>query len=391
MAESKANDPYLESEVRAFVRLGRMALLFAILTLANPVSAKVTGDCSNCHTMHNSQNDASMQFDSGTALQPNLLRSDCLGCHGQGGRVKILEVNGSQIPQVMHADGSGDLAAGNFAYITGMKGDASESHGHNVVDLGEAFREQTLSHVLPGGIRKAFHEDYIVNASNLTCAGANGCHGYRNYLGPSGVPAMSGAHHGNVDGRLDVADRVENSYRFLVGVKGYENQVDRWQNVNAESHNEYYAATTPMTLEHCTTCHNGPRGSIAPESQTISGFCATCHGNFHTLSTGASDGIGSDIGSAFIRHPSDIVLPNRGEYQHYTSYSVEAPVGRTTIPNSPSSIVTPGADVVTCLSCHMAHASPYPDMLRWDYNSMNAHSSGDVNTGCFTCHTSKDD
>lgn len=302
-----------------------------------------------------------------------------------------MEVNGSQIPQVMHADGSGDLAAGNFAYITGMKGDASDSHGHNVIDLGEAFREQTLSYVLPGGIRKAFHEDYIVNASNLTCAGMNGCHGYRNAAGSSGVSAMSGAHHGNVDGRLDVADRVENSYRFLVGIKGYENQVDRWQNVNAASHNEHYAATTPMTLEPCTACHNGPRGSIAPENQTISGFCATCHGNFHTLSTGDSDGIGSDITSPFLRHPNDIVLPNRGEYQHYRSYSVEAPVGRTTVPNSPSSTVTPGADVVTCLSCHMAHASPYDDMLRWDYNSMDAHNSGDINTGCFTCHTSKDD
>jgi len=374
---------------RAFVLSANVALLFTVLAPATPTWAKITGDCSNCHTMHNSQDGASMQFDDGASQHSNLLRSDCLGCHGQAGAAKVLGVNGSQIPQVMHADASGDLAAGNFGYINGMKGDPSDSHGHNVIDLGAAFNEGTLNGVLPGGIRQSFHEDFIVNNSNMTCAGTNGCHGYRN-TGVSGVASMSGAHHKNVEGKLDVADSVENSYRFLTGVKGYENQADRWQNISAESHNEYYAATTPMTLGCGTTsCHTSL--GISPSNHTISGFCATCHGNFHTLSNGNSDGIGLDITSPFIRHPSDIVIPNHGEYQHYTSYSVEAPAGRTTVYDAPDSSVTPGADVVTCLSCHMAHASPYPDMLRWDYNSMDAHNSGDINTGCFTCHTAKDD
>jgi cytochrome c553 len=146
-----------------------------------------------------------------------------------------------------------------------------------------------------------------------------------------------------------------------------------------------------MTLGcfNATSCHTSL--GVSPSNHTISGFCATCHGNFHTLSNGGSDGIGPDITSPFIRHPSDIVIPNSGEYVGYTSYSVEAPVGRTTVSDTPSSMVNPGADVVTCLSCHMAHASPYDDMLRWDYNTMDAHNSGDVNTGCFTCHRAKDD
>jgi len=47
---------------------------------------------------------------------------------------------------------------------------------------------------------------------------------------------------------------------------------------------------------------------------------------------------------------------------------------------------------VMCLTCHRAHASPYEDMLRWDYTAMIAGSadSGDYNTGCFACHTGKD-
>jgi len=175
---SKLGAIYLKKNSgRAFVLSCRAALLFLILVSATPVWAKITGDCSNCHTMHNSQDDASMQFDDAAVQHSNLLRSDCLGCHGQAGASKILGVNGSQIPQVMHADASGDLAAGNFGYINGMKGDPSDSHGHNVVDLGAAFNEGTLNGVMPGGIVQFFHETDIVNDSDLTCAGANGCHG----------------------------------------------------------------------------------------------------------------------------------------------------------------------------------------------------------------------
>ena len=364
------------------------ALLF--LAMQTRVSAKITGECDNCHTMHNSQQGASMQFNSTAKVERNLLRGDCLGCHGQATAQKIVNINGSLVPQVMHSDPSGDLAAGNFGYITGIKGIASNSHGHNVIALGEAFRDATFVSTLPGGIVQAFHDGYIVNASNLTCAGVNGCHGYRLASGsPTDVVALKGAHHNNVDGQLLVADTAANSYRFLVGVRGYENQTDRWQNASPSSHNEYYGATTPMTLGcSATSCH-GSNG-VSPPNHTISGFCGTCHGNFHTLSAGDSDGIGPNITSPFIRHPNDIVLPASKEYQNYTTYSVQAPIGRTAVPASASSVVTPGADVVTCLSCHMAHASPYPDMLRWDYSQMNAHQSGDVNTGCFTCHTAKD-
>jgi len=40
-----------------------------------------------------------------------------------------------------------------------------------------------------------------------------------------------------------------------------------------------------------------------------------------------------------------------------------------------------------CLSCHVAHGSPYADMLRWDYGTMVAGGGG--SGGCFTCHTQK--
>ena len=73
------------------------------------------------------------------------------------------------------------------------------------------------------------------------------------------------------------------------------------------------------------------------------------------------------------------------------AYNVEAPVGRTSVPEDviPVPGVTAANDVVTCLSCHAAHATDYPDMLKWDYDAMVAGGSG--SGGCFTCHTTKDD
>ncbi len=362
------------------VYLGILALLAlsALVLLHTVLDAGITGNCANCHTMHNSQNGAAMatygatgQPWKGTGPYGALTRGTCLGCHGMGTSNKIVTIGGSDIPQVYHTDASGDLAGGNFAYILGTKGSgASDAKGHNVIDLGK--NEATLGYA-PGYF--ILMHNVVLASNRLTCAGAIGCHGNR--FGSS--VGMKDAHHQNVDGKCDTGDRVYNSYRFLLGVKGLENTTDKWQNKDANSHNEYYGAITPMNVGCANTCHLA--GGVQPPNHTISGFCATCHGQFHDQ---------TEIGgtsSPFKRHPTDIRLPDSGEYSAYTTYSVEATVGRTTVPDSISNIVQPGTDVVTCLSCHAVHGSNYPDILKWDYGSMVAGGGG--SGGCFTCHTQK--
>ena len=368
-----------------------ICIVFVVAIVLNgfPASAiaAISGECSNCHTMHNSQSASAMatygasgQPWKGTGPYESLTRGDCLGCHGSGSvNAKGLDpLTGA--PQVYH-DGSGgapDLAGGNFAYILGTKGSlvASDAKGHNVIDLGDA--ESTLTSPPPGHHAPSTLT-LNVPGGNFTCSGLTGCHGRRS----SGV-TMKGAHHQNVNGQLNTADQVYNSYRFLMGVKGLENTVTKWQNVDASDHNEYFGAITPMTFSgNCSICHT-PQG-VQPTNDTMSGFCGTCHRSFHV-----TDGIGG-TSSPFERHPTDIILPNSGEYAGYNGvgnpYSVEAPVARTSVPASPGNTVSPGNDVVMCLSCHKAHATDYPDMLRWDYTTMIAGAGG--SGGCFTCHTNK--
>ncbi len=339
--------------------------------------AKVAGVCSSCHTMHNSQDGDPMNFDDSATPNGALTRGDCLGCHGQpNASVNIID----NIPQVMNS--GADLAGGNFGYLTGVRtllGAATTSTaGHNVIDIGVA----EVTHTTPPGDENTTG---ITNL-NFTCAGQYGCHGDR--TATDNFSAVSGGHHADDSvlkfGTISEAGQggtVATSYRFLLGVKGGEHAT--WQDGATQvEHNEYKGATA------------GVEGTIStPGGGTISGLCSECHGEFH----GVAADIGGPTGTAWERHPTDISLPT-GEYATYNPddsnlYSLEAPVARVTIPNASNSTVTPGGsddDIVMCLSCHRAHASPYPDMLRWLYTDMITGTGAPVgDTGCFTCHTSK--
>ena len=88
-------------------------------------------------------------------------------------------------------------------------------------------------------------------------------------------------------------------------------------------------------------------------------------------------------------------IPDSGEYANAGGashlYDPLTPVARPNVNNSSSGIINVGIDMVTCLSCHRPHGSPYPDMLRWDYIQQIAGGGGDNGKGCFFCHTTKDD
>jgi len=331
--------------------------------------AKVTGVCSNCHTMHNSQNGAAMATygssnpeGAGTGTKEFLLRGTCFGCHAQMTSNYIETINDSKIPQVYHNNSTRDLAGGNFAYITGHKGSgASDTKGHNVIQLDN--NDDTLA--TPPGDQ---HSTGITNA-NFTCAGQYGCHGNRATTG--NYAAMKGAHHTD-DGTID-GNSTGTSFRFLKGVLGLEyNTSDYpWQDYDKDHHNEYKGATSPGTSE-----------KTAPAGSTISGLCAECHGYYHGSGTDETGG----TASPWLRHPTDIVLKGSGEYTAYTTYSTIAPVARTD-PTSVSSTVTPGTDIIMCLSCHGVHATNYFKLMHWDYTNTTLSTALE---GCNVCHTSKD-
>lgn len=201
--------------------------------------------------------------------------------------------------------------------------------------------------------------------------GCEGCH-----LNPT--------HHADDTGPVIDNNPVgEGWYRFLsghmsgegYGVTGIED--DDWQaTVSSTDHNEYLGNEAFLS----DVAHMDDLGNI------MTAFCTGCHGEFHEE---------QDSSGNWIRHPSDAVIPNSGEYAGYTVYDPQAPPARPDLTGwtGPSGVVTPGTDLVMCLSCHRPHGSPYADILRWDYTGMIAGGGvgADVGEGCFVCHTQKDE
>lgn len=380
---------------KSLITLTIMLAVAAMVGLMSTPAMAVQGVCSNCHTMHNSQDGSGevsiYQSSSGTLLTNQstplgfLLKADCIACHTDGSGA----TNSFTAPIVLHTTDPGGqgggktLAGGDFHDVAANLG-GTDSTGHNV-DLLSAD-DAVIGKTPPGWDTAATSatDPYgqvaggeATWSTQLTCAGKYGCHG--DHSKTTNDDGIRGAHHSNTDLTETQATNptsVGGSYRFLGGIKGLENSQWNWAET-ASVHNEYY----------------GVDGNVDyADKSTINYSCAECHGDFHKT-------IGS--ASPWVRHPTDIVLPSdtTKEYRFYNpdnsnQYSVEAPVARPTIPGTSGSTVTPGDSttdngaIVSCLSCHRAHGSDQPDLLRWAYSGMIA-GTGTADTGCFVCHTTK--
>ena len=359
----------------AFIGLVSVGLVYGL------AYAAVTGECVNCHTMHNSQGGTGMElatFETGPFEA--LLRGSCLGCHtGINDGTNTTPYVFSTTEPTYGTDGTtgNTLAGGNFYWA-----DTDATTGHNVPGLGST-ESLTAPPGYDGG--RADAQGNIPGggtwSGSVTCAGANGCHG-THVSGQDDMAGVRGAHHTNVGGSLTTADSVANSYRFLIGIHGYEDSDWEYQ-PTASAHNQYKGVA---------------RTGNVSDTSTISWLCGECHGEFHTYAT--------DVGSSspWLRHPTDLSLNDvtGTEYESYNNatdptsapYSVAAPVASTDVSAVLSTVdVSKGAGtdnaIVTCISCHRAHGTPYSDLLRWDYSAIVAGGGGG-NIGCFICHTTKD-
>ncbi|MEW6500892.1 MAG: cytochrome c3 family protein [Thermodesulfobacteriota bacterium] len=350
---------------------GCALLTVGVLLAGGGATAKVSGPCVNCHTMHNSQGGAPVAYvmQGGSKVYtsaPNagLLNTDCIGCH-QGTNT------GSSTPYVFSVSepiysttgteaGTNTLAGGNF-YWVGI----NDRAGHNVSGVSNV--DATLSTTPPGGTSLG---------SQLGCAGTYGCHGVSSEA--NGVKAIAGAHHGaGVAGWQD-GTSVDRSYRAIGGLQGLEDSDYEFQ-PTSNAHNKYYGVNRS--------------GETQIPAGTISSHCARCHGNFHNGSGKIASGtFGSGV---WLRHPVDFDMSRAVSSTEYVSYngagnpySVIAPVATadTTTTLNTGVFKQSNDAIVMCLSCHRAHGTPYNSILRWNYK---AWPAGGYN-GCAVCHTTKD-
>ena len=287
----------------------------------------------------------------------------CVDCHSSSVSSTTYELSGGgqtvTVP-VVNYTGSGEpttyLAGGNFYWVVTL----GDSYGHNVRGISDKDGDLVVA---PGG-------------EGHSCAGWS-CHGSLTYPdtehgGRLRINGCEGCHntvrHHGDDPPGEVVGADGGWYRFLCGdhgstggggVAGIEDP--NWeQNPTSTQHNSYYGVWDKEYHWEVP--------------QAMSDYCSGCHQAFHSPGWWADNG---GNGEPWHRHPSDWTLPETGEYAAYTVYDPLVPVARPDLSSFDADSVTPGTDMAMCLTCHRAHGSPYPKMLRWDTG------------GCFNCHTKK--
>ncbi len=323
--------------------------------------------------MHNSEDGVTLVSEP----EAYLLATDCVGCHSSDTDQTIVNFNGDRVPIVFNTSGypTQPLAGGNF-YNVSLGGASNDVYGHNV--WGISGEDNKLSEA-PG--------------DTTNCTTATSCHGSlatdpettfgNGSYGRNGCMGchQSTKHHGEsiLDGDLE----TEGSgwYRFLSGhwpdTATYGVEDPDWEHNPSAGHNKYQGVDFYYWGQ---TSYFG-----LVEAHSITAYCRGCHKEFHFLNGGIANG----MQSPWVMHPTDLALPTTGEFSGYdpvANYDPVVPVAWVN-PAAP----TTGEAVVMCLSCHRAHGSEYPDMLRWDYNEMVVGTTGSgKGKGCFVCHSQKD-
>jgi len=367
-----------------------VCLLVSVMVLPSLCLAEILGECTDCHTMHNSQEGAPVAFiidSSGkqhTSVSPllDLLKTDCIGCHSSAGTDTIVQMYGTDLPIVLnflepnypadkeYPSSQTALAGGNFHWVL-SDGDA---YGHNVKGIsGEDVRFPSTD-LAPGGVEPDAGNPSCNNCHNTLATLASGCEG-----------CHVASHHLNKTESGVVVGQDSGWYRFLgsvmrhnpadfgppdQGVVGIEDPA--WEQApRYDRHNVYQAASANYTSYL--------------ESGSIDQKCYGCHGLFHD----------NAVTGVWLRHPVNVSIPSTDEYG-YTTYNPDAPVARLSV--APSDVNFSaiqrggGGDKVSCLSCHRPHGSPYPAMLRWGYRywpGTDPHTGQPAFNGCTVCHTSK--
>jgi predicted CXXCH cytochrome family protein len=339
-----------------------LAMAVALLWLfSDQAAAVVAGKCINCHTMHYSQDGQLLTEWGDQGPYDALLTTDCIGCHtglNNGGTTPFVM---SAIAPIYAATGTeantNTLAGGSFYWVA--SGDPLK--GHNVTGLTTADPFLPVPPGFDGG--RAAADNSVPGNGNwpvgqqVTCAGVYGCHGTHDESGIAA--AIYGGHHHGLDGALTTPDSTPaTGYRLLVGIAGFEDP--EWE-------------LTPTSINH--NQYKGVDGGA--EDSAISSLCLRCHNDFH------------NAGSNWFVHPINFDLGNtivgsevRGYGGPGNTYQITVPVASFDVGSPIGEVSFQDDTIISCVTCHRSHGSPYDKLLRWDYVN--------TNDGCTVCHTSKD-
>ena len=341
-------------------------------------------ECGGCHSMHSPD-------PAGSALLVGTTHSStCLECHAQAGRssyhVKTPTADmAAGVPPVNLTPG-GDFGWLEKDYVFVVSGstvhEPGREHGHNVVAPDFGLSADPSNATSPGG---------SFAAAELSCVSCHDMHGQYRRLSSGSV--VRGGYYGQLGGAFGATAPIVGSGSYSTSTNPIAGQAvgvyrllwGAGATVGPVTFGGVPAAVAPATYN---------RSEVTSQTRVSYGvgsrdgfenwgtWCATCHDGMHSRGAGvhpidrqvggnrlvynnyvSSGDLSADFtGDHAAQGPYLSLVPILKNDQGWAALRVYAAAGATT------STELSGADPqdnVSCLSCHRAHASGFPFMLRW--------------------------
>ena len=364
-----------------------LATVFLALGLAGAAYAFHSGgvaECTGCHSMHSPKAGGSFLLVGGDQS------STCLTCHMHAGDTgpSSYHISTAQadmpigVPPKQRTPG-GDFGWLKKSYTMTIRGvtstESGDSHGHNIVATDFGYTADPTNTTAPGG---------TFSSSQLGCQSCHDPHPanrrisdgsyVRNTrtLGSVAAPIIGSGSYNN--SLAPAAGQAVGVYRLLRGL-GDSSQ-------GGVTFSGVAIAVAPSTYNQTEATNQVRVAYGADATNTWGNWCATCHPKMHSSTSYVhpiDETLGSDIAAnynAYVKS-GDLTGTSASSFTSLVPFMENTGAITTlqshakndnTYLNGPAS-----SDKVACLTCHRAHATGWPEMLRWNmegefmvYNSL---------------------
>jgi predicted CXXCH cytochrome family protein len=341
---------------------------YGTLVLVGPVNAFHSGgvgECMGCHSMHSANASASF------LLKNADQSSTCLSCHQDSAsttpnayRIATAEASMPTGVAPIQRTPGGDFGwlKKNYNYTVDGAAIAENgaTHGHNIVAADFAFVQDPTNTTAPGG---------NFPAQQLACTSCHDPHGrYRRQADgtvvTTGAPIIGSGSYSSSP--VPPSGQAVGAYRLLAG-NGYTQGGVTFAGVPTALAPDTYNRAETSTQTRVAYGHATGSGSV-----TMAQWCSTCHTQMLTHGHPTDASLGSTIANNYASYIKTGDLTGTFSNSYLSLVPFEENTADLTLLathaksddsflNGPSS-----SDMVSCMTCHRAHATCWEDMLRWN-------------------------